>query len=142
MLRNIKSHFLFYEEKIMKKLALIIFSLFIFSTVASAQKAKFTGEWEQWWDKRASKGIVIKLKEKNGRVTGTAYGAIPKLYEAEIKSTKITGNSFTAQVEDDWGNTATVKITLSGRNLYWRVIKSNIKSDMTFPLKADLKRKK
>ncbi len=124
----------------MKKVALIIFSLLILSTGASAQKSKFTGKWEVWWDKQASKGVVIKLKEKNGKVTGTAYGAIPKLYEADIRSTKITGNSFIAQIKDDWENTATVKISVSGRNLYWRVIKSNIKSDMTFSLKADLKR--
>lgn len=124
----------------MKKVALIIFSLLILSTAASAQNSKFTGKWEVWWDKQASKGVVIKLKEKNGKVTGTAYGAIPKLYEADIRSTKITGNSFIAQIKDDWENTATVKISVSGRNLYWRVIKSNIKSDMTFPLKADLKR--
>lgn len=126
----------------MKKIALIIFSLLIFTNLAFAQKSKFTGEWEVWWDKAASKGVVIKLKQKNGRVTGTAYGAIPKLYEAEIKSTKISGNSLTAKIEDDWGNTATVKITVSGRNLYWRVLKSDIKRDMTFPLKADLKRRK
>ena len=126
----------------MKKIALIIFSLFIFANVASAQKTTFTGKWEVWWDREASKGVVIKLKEKNGRVSGTAYGAIPKLYECEIKSTKISGNSFTAKIEDDWGNTGTVKITVSGKNLYWRVLKSKIKSDMTFPLKADLKRSK
>jgi hypothetical protein len=126
----------------MKKFALIIFSLLIFTNLAHAQKSKFTGQWEVWWDKTASKGVVIKLKEKNGRVTGTAFGAIPRLYECEIKSTKISGNSFTGEIEDDWGNTGTVKITVSGRNLSWRVLKSKIKSDMTFPLKADLKRRK
>lgn len=126
----------------MKKITLIIFSLLIFTVTASAQKAKFTGEWEVWWDKQASKGIQVKLKSKNGQITGTAYGAIPRLYEADIKSTKISGNSFTAKIEDDWGNTATVKITVNGRNLSWRVLKSNIKGNMTFPLKADLKRTK
>jgi hypothetical protein len=112
------------------------------SLSVSAQKSKFTGEWEVWWDKEASKGIVIELKEKNGRVSGTASGAIPRVYEAEIKSAKIVGNSFTAKIKDDWGNTGTVKITIRGRNLYWRVLKSNYKSSMTFPLKADLKKTK
>lgn len=126
----------------MKKIALVIFSLMILANAVSAQRAKFTGEWEQWWDKRASKGIVIKLKEKNGRVSGSAYGAIPRLYEADIKSAKISGNGFTARIEDDWGNTATVKITINGNKLSWRVLKSDIKGNMTFPLKADLKRKK
>ncbi len=126
----------------MKKLALIIFSLLIFTNIASAQKSKFTGEWEQWWNKRESRGIVIKLKSKNGKVSGMAYGAIPRLYEAEIKSAKIVGNSFTAKIADDWGNTGTVKITVSGKNLSWRVVKSNIKGSMTFPLKADLRRTK
>ncbi len=126
----------------MKKIALIIFSLLIFANVASAQKSKFTGEWEQWWNKRESRGIVIKLKEKNGRVSGMAYGAIPKMYEAEIKSAKIVGNTITAKIEDDWGNTGTVKITVNGKKLSWRVLKSNIKRNMTFPLKADLKRSK
>lgn len=126
----------------MKKVLFIIFSLLICATVASAQKTKFAGEWEVWWDKQASKGIVVKLKSKNGRISGTAFGAIPKMYEAEIKSAKAAGNSFTTQIEDDWGNTGTVKITVRGNNLYWRVIKQNIKGSMTFPLKADLKRKK
>ena len=126
----------------MKKIALIIFSLLIFTNLTLAQKSKFTGEWEVWWDKAASKGLVVKLKERNGRVTGTAYGAIPKMYEAEIRSTKISGNSVTAGIEDEWGNTGTVKITVSGRNLYWRVVHSRIKSSMTFPLKADLKRRR
>ena len=126
----------------MKKTILMVCALFIFSGVAAAQKSKFTGEWEVWWDKEASKGIMIELKEKNGRVSGTASGAIPHMYEAEIKSAKIVGNSFTAKIADDWGNTGTVKITVRGKNLYWRVIKSNYKSSMTFPLKADLKRTK
>jgi hypothetical protein len=126
----------------MKKLALIIFSLLVFANVTSAQKSKFTGEWEVWWNKRESRGIVIKLKEKNGKVSGTAYGAIPKMYEAEIKSTKMVGNTITAKIEDDWGNTGTVKITVNGKNLSWRVVKSNIKGSMTFPLKAVLKRTK
>lgn len=126
----------------MKKTALIIFSLLILVTAASAQKSKFTGEWEVWWDKEASKGIQVELKSKNGRIIGTAYGAIPHLYEAEIKSTRIVGNSFYAKLEDDWGNTGTVKITVSGKNLYWRVIKADYKKSMTFPMKADLKRTK
>lgn len=123
----------------------VVFLAFIFTVCSlsvAAQKSKFTGEWEVWWDKVASKGVVIKLKEKNGRITGTAYGAIPKLYECEIKSIKINGNSFTAKIEDDWENTGTVKITVRGNKLYWRVLKSKIKSDMTFPLKADLKKTK
>lgn len=126
----------------MKKLTLFIFVLFAFAGAASAQKSKFTGKWEHWWDKEASKGIIVELKEKNGRVTGTASGFIPHLYEAAIKSAKIVGNSFTAKIEDDWGNTGTVKITVRGKNLYWRVLKSNYKGSMTFPLKADLRRTK
>lgn len=126
----------------MKKIILITVSLLILAVSASAQKSKFTGEWEQWWNKRESRGIVIKLKEKNGKVSGTAYGAIPKMYEAEITSVKIVGNTITAKISDDWGNTGMVKITINGKNLSWRVLKSNIKGSMTFPLKADLKRTK
>ena len=126
----------------MKKIILAVCVLFICSGIVSAQKSKFTGEWEVWWDKEASKGISINLKEKNGRVSGTASGAIPRLYEAEIKSARIIGNSFTAKIEDDWGNSGTVKITIRGRNLYWRVLNSKIKGSMTFPLKADLKKTK
>lgn len=126
----------------MKKITLIIFTLLILATAASAQKSKFTGKWEFYWDRNASKGFEVVLKEKNGRVTGTANGFIPHLYEAEIKSAKIIGNSFTANVADDWGNTGTVKITVSGKKLYWRVLKAKRKGSMTFPDKLDLKRVK
>lgn len=126
----------------MKKFALIIFTLFIFTNVALAQKAKFTGQWEFWWDKEASKGFVVELKSKNGKVSGTASGFIPHLYECEIKSAKIVGNSFTAKIADDWGNTGTVKITVSGNKLYWRVLNSKRKGSWTFPDKQDLKRSK
>ncbi len=126
----------------MKKITLIIFSLLLFANIASAQKSKFTGKWEHWWNKAASKGFVVELKAKNGRVSGTASGFIPHLYDAEIKSAKIIGNSFIAKIADDWGNTATVKVTISGKNLYWRVLKSKRKGSFTFPDKLDLKRSK
>lgn len=126
----------------MKKLALIIFSLLMFASVASAQTAKFNGKWEYWWNKEASKGFVVELKTKNGKVSGTANGFIPHLYEAEIKSAKIIGNSLTAKIEDDWGNTGTVKITLSGKKMYWRVLQSKRKGSWTFPDKLDLRRTK
>lgn len=126
----------------MKKTLLIIFSLLMFVTAASAQKSKFTGKWEYFWDREASKGFVVELKEKNGRVSGTGSGFIPHLYEAEIKSAKIVGNSFTANIEDDWGNTGTVKVTVSGKKLFWRVLKSKRKGSFTFPDKLDLKRVK
>jgi hypothetical protein len=124
----------------MKKFALVIVSLLVFTGVASAQKSKFTGEWEYYWDREASKGFVVELKEKNGKVSGVASGFIPHLYDAEIKSAKIVGNSFTAKIADDWGNTGTVKITISGNKLYWRVLKSKRKGSWTFPDKSDLKR--
>ena len=126
----------------MKKLLTIIFSLLILSVAVSAQKSKFTGKWEFYWDREASKGFEVTLREKNGRVTGTANGFIPHLYEAEIKSAKIVGNSFTANIADDWGNTATVKVTVSGNKLFWRVLKSRRKGSMTFPDKLDLKKVK
>jgi hypothetical protein len=126
----------------MKKTGLVIFTLLILGTAAMAQRAKFSGEWEQWWDREASKGIIVALKEKNGRVWGTASGAIPRVYEAEIKPARISGNTFTARIEDDWGNKATVKFTVRGRKLTWRVTNSDIKGSMTFPLKADLTRTK
>lgn len=126
----------------MKKSILVIFSLLILATAASAQKSKFTGKWEFYWDREASKGFEVVLKEKNGRVSGTGNGFIPHLYEAEIKPAKIVGNSITANIADDWGNTATVKITVSGKKLMWRVLKSKRKGSMTFPDKLDLKRVK
>lgn len=126
----------------MKKIALIIFSLLVFTTVATAQKSKFTGEWEFYWDREASKGFVVELKEKNGRVSGVASGFIPHLYDAEIKSAKIVGNSITAKIADDWGNTGTVKITISGKKLYWRMLNSKRKGSYTFPDKLDLKKVK
>ena len=124
----------------MKKLALIIFSISVFASFASAQKSKFNGEWEFYWDREASKGFVVELKEKNGQVSGTANGFIPHLYEAEIKPSKIISNSFTAKIADDWGNTGTVKITISGKKLYWRVLNSKRKGSFTFPDKLVLKR--
>ena len=126
----------------MKKTALIIFSLLILVTAASAQKSKFTGKWEYYWDREASKGFEVELKEKNGKVSGTASGFIPHLYEAGIKSAKIVGNSFTANIADDWGNTAIVKVTISGSKLYWRVLKSKRKGSFTFPDRLDLKKVK
>lgn len=126
----------------MKKIALIIFSLLVFTTMAFAQKSKFTGKWEYYWDREASKGFEVVLKEKNGRVSGVGSGFIPHLYDAEIKSAKIIGNSFTANIADDWGNTGTVKITISGNKLYWRVLKSKRKGSWTFPDKLDLKKVK
>lgn len=126
----------------MKKIIVLVCALFVFSGVAMAQKSKFTGKWEYYWNREASKGFEVVLKEKNGRVSGTANGFIPHLYEAEIKSAKIVGNGFTANIADDWGNTGTVKVTVRGRKLYWRVLKSNYKSSMTFPLKLDLKKTK
>jgi hypothetical protein len=129
-------------EQIMKKTGLLTITLLILATTAMAQRAKFGGEWEQWWDRKASKGIVVELQEKNGRVWGTASGAIPRLYEAEIKPARITGNSFVARIEDDWGNNATVKFTIRGGRLTWRVTKSDIKASMTFPLTADLRRRR
>lgn len=126
----------------MKKIIVLICALFVFSGVAAAQKSKFTGEWEYYWDREASKGFVVELKEKNGRVSGTANGFIPHLYEAEIKSAKIVGNGFTANIADDWGNTATVKVTVRGRKLFWRVLKNKRKGSFTFPDKLDLKKVK
>ena len=126
----------------MKKIALMICGLLIFANVASAQKSKFTGKWEYWWNKEASKGFVVELKEKNGKVSGTGSGFIPHLYDAEIKPTKVIGNSFTAKIADDWGYTGTVKITISGNKLYWRVLKSKRKGSFTFPDKLDLKKVK
>jgi hypothetical protein len=129
-------------EEIMKKITLVIFSLLILSASAAAQKSKFTGKWEHWWDKAASKGFVVELKEKNGKITGTGNGFIPHLYEAEIKSIKVSGYSFTANIADDWGNTGTVKITLNGKKMSWRVLKSKRKGSFTFPDKIDLKKVK
>jgi hypothetical protein len=126
----------------MKKIALIIFGILIFANVASAQNTKFNGEWEYYWNREASKGFVVTLKQKNGKVTGVGSGFIPHLYDAEIKSSKITGNSFIAKVADDWGNTATVKITISGKKLLWRVLSSKRRGSFTFPDKLDLKRSK
>lgn len=126
----------------MRKLTLVIFSLLMLVTAASAQKSKFTGKWEYYWDRNASKGFEVVLKEKNGKVSGTGSGFIPHLYDAEIKSAKIVGNSFTAQIADDWGNTGTVKITIQGNKLLWRVLKSKRKGSFTFPDKLDLKKVK
>lgn len=126
----------------MKKLILVIFSLLICVTAASAQKSKFTGKWEFYWDREASKGFEVVLKEKNGRVSGTGSGFIPHMYDAEIKPAKIVGNSFTAKIADDWGNTGTVKITISGKKLYWRMLKSKRKGSFTFPDKLDLRKTK
>ena len=123
----------------------LLFTVFIGIFLASnsfAQKSNFTGKWEFWANKAESRGFVVELKEKRGLVTGTASGAIPHLYEADIKPAKIAGNSITANISDEWGNSGTVKITIRGKYLYWRVLKSNIKSNLTFPLKADLKRSK
>ncbi|MCD9188223.1 MAG: hypothetical protein LUM44_17535 [Pyrinomonadaceae bacterium] len=128
--------------KNMKKIVFLICALFILAGAASAQKSKFTGKWEYYWDREASKGFEVELKERNGRVSGTANGFIPHLYEAEIKSAKIVGNGFTANIADDWGNTATVKVTVRGRKLYWRVLKSKRKGSFTFPDKLDLNKVK
>lgn len=114
----------------------------IFVVAASAQKSKFTGKWEYYWDREASKGFEVVLKEKNGKVSGVGSGFIPHLYDAEIKPAKIVGNSITANIADDWGNTATVKITISGKKLMWRVLKSKRKGSFTFPDKLDLKKVK
>ncbi len=126
----------------MRRIAFVVFALMVFVSVASAQKSIFTGKWEHWWDKKASKGFVVELKEKNGKISGTGSGFIPHLYEAEIKSVKISGNSFTAKVADDWGNTATVKINIIGRKMTWRVLNSKRKGSFTFPDKIDLRKTK
>lgn len=126
----------------MKKTIFLICAIFIFAGAVSAQTSKFTGKWEFYWDREASKGFVVELKEKNGKVSGTANGFIPHLYEAEIKSAKIVGNGFTAEIEDDWGNTATVKVTIRGKKLFWRVLKSERNGSFTFPDKLDLKKVK
>ncbi|HQU85710.1 MAG TPA: hypothetical protein PKY59_21420 [Pyrinomonadaceae bacterium] len=124
------------------KAAFLAFIFVVCSLSVAAQKSKFTGKWEYYWDREASKGFEVVLKEKNGRVSGTANGFIPHLYEAEIKPAKIVGNSFTANIADDWGNTATVKVTIHGRKLYWRVLKSKRKGSFTFPDKLDLNKVK
>jgi hypothetical protein len=126
----------------MKKLALIAFSVLILATGALAQDSKFTGKWEYYWNREASKGFVVELKAKNGRVKGVGSGFIPHMYDAEISSANIVGNSFTAKIADDWGNTGTVKVTIRGNKLYWRVLKSKRKGSFTFPDKLDLKKVK
>ncbi len=126
----------------MKKIALMAFSVLILVAAASAQDSKFTGKWEYYWNREASKGFVVELKAKNGRVSGVGSGFIPHMYDADIKSAKIVGNSFTANIADDWGNTGTVKITIRGNKLYWRVLKSKRKGSWTFPDKLDLKKVK
>jgi hypothetical protein len=126
----------------MKKAVLLTFCLLVFVSASSAQTSKFTGKWEYWWNKEASKGFVVELKAKNGRVSGTGSGFIPHMYDAEIKPAKIVGNSFTAKIADDWGNTGTVKITIRGNKLYWRVLNSKRKGSWTFPDKLDLRKAK
>lgn len=81
-----------------------------------------------------NEGFTVELKQRNGHVSGTANGFLPRIFEVEIHSAKIVGNSFTAKIDDDWGNSGTVKITIIGKTLYWRVTNPKIKSDMTFPL--------
>ncbi|MEZ5307277.1 MAG: hypothetical protein R2684_09050 [Pyrinomonadaceae bacterium] len=121
-------------------LVLAIVFAFALSSNLFAQTSRFTGKWEYWWDKEASKGFVIELIEKDGIVTGTASGFIPHMYEAEIKSIKVSGKSFTADIEDDWGNTGVVKITVKGNKLTWKVLRSKREGSMTFPDRSSLQK--
>lgn len=104
----------FFEESF-KKALLFTFCLLVFVSAPSVKTSKFTGKWEYWWNKEASKGFVVEVKAKNGRFSETGSGFIPQLFDAEIKPATIVGDSVTSKIADDLGNTGTVKLRL--RNL-------------------------
>lgn len=116
----------------------------ICTPVAAQQRKAFQGDWEWIVYPKTRKelppayrnepirsvpvaGLYLKLFQRGSKLTGDYSGSahyLAKLEEGEVDAV-IGGKIATLEVTSGFGGTATVEISISGKLLHWKVVKSD-----------------
>lgn len=130
--------------RLLGRLLFLVILLVAFGVPALAQSAKpFQGEWEwavyarsqdelppAYHNERLKDvpgaAIYLKIKQRGNKLTGEYSGSdrfLARLEDGEIDATA-KGNTTELELTSGFGGTVTVRLTLRGNRLHWKLTKS------------------